>query len=112
MKNTRIPPAKKLLSRHAIKSAVVVGAIVALPIGLVAAPATAEPVRPADYAWQQDCDHTGPPQWQQNRSGWEWGNCDNANGHWEWRGDRDHGQWQWHRDRPAPPPPPPMFGSL
>ncbi|MGW0040751.1 hypothetical protein [Rhodococcus sp. NPDC003348] len=81
----------------------------ALPLGLAAAPAIAEPAAMVDHPWQQDCDHNGPWQWQQNRGNWEWGNCDNGNGHWEHR-DHGNGDWQWHRDRDVPPPSP--FGSL
>lgn len=101
-------------SRHLLRNTVAAAMLSALPLGLVAAPAVAEPTTAADHPWQQDCDHTGPWQWQQNHGNWEWGNCDNANGHWERRHDQGNEQWQWHRDHDVPPPQqqPSFFGSL
>ncbi len=87
--------------------------LVALPIGLYAAPVLAAPPTVVDNnGWQEDCDHTGRLGWQQDRGQWRMGDCDFDHGHWQWMGDRDHGQWRWHHDRDyAPPPPMRPFGS-
>ncbi|KAA0023448.1 hypothetical protein [Antrihabitans cavernicola] len=88
--------------RHLFAKVMVTGSLVALPMGLFAAPALAAPSVPGltqvNRPWQQDCDHGGPWQWQQNRGQWGWNNCDNGHGHWEWHGDRwGHGRWEWQR---------------
>ncbi|MBU3061429.1 hypothetical protein KO481_07820 [Nocardia sp. NEAU-G5] len=75
----------------------VVGALVALPMGLSVAPALAAPptVTPVDNGWRGDCDHSGRWAWEQDRGQRRWSDCDHGRGHWEMR---DH-RWQWHHDR-------------
>ncbi|MGW4535251.1 hypothetical protein ACWEOI_30305 [Nocardia sp. NPDC004340] len=90
-------------ARHRLARAVVLGSLLALPLGF-AAPALSEPLTLSDPLtqsdhdnnWYSDCDHNGNWGWQQNRGRWQNGDCDNNRGHWEYR-DRDNG-WGWHRD--------------
>ena len=86
-------------TRRAIAKTVVAGALVALPMGLFAAPATAERFpNPTNRSWQNDCDHNGQWRWQQDRGRWSWSDCDNNHGNWQWQGDNNgHGAWRWQR---------------
>ena len=93
-------------TRHCLARIIVTGTLIAMPIGLFTAPASAEPPRPIDNGWRQDCDHSGRFGWEQDRGQWHWGDCDHGCGHWDMRGN----QWQWHHDRDYAPPMPP-FGS-
>jgi hypothetical protein len=91
------PPVRRLLTRLAVA-----GSLVALPLGLTAAPVLAMPVTAVDHGWQGDCDHSGHFGWQQDRGRMQWNDCDMGRGHWDMHGN----QWQWHHDRDYAPPAP------
>ncbi|MEU7628507.1 hypothetical protein AB0C34_00785 [Nocardia sp. NPDC049220] len=95
---------RKTSTRRKLAGAAILGSLVALPAGLVAAPAMAAPVAHTgwnhDHGWDRDCDHTGNFRWNPGRGHNEWNDCDFGRGYWEWHGFRDgHWDWSWHHGR-------------
>ena len=87
--------------RRIVAKVLVTASLIAIPVGLAAAPASAAPRMDVG---QPDCDRTGAPQWQENRGQWEMGTCDMSQG--QWRMDNAQ-QWSWHRNDNAVPAPAP-----
>lgn len=101
-------PTSRAPSRHQLTRVLVTASLTALPLAFIAGPAGAAQTTTAALPLLQGCYHTGHVRWQQDRGLWMWGDCDNANGHWQQAPDGyGHGgrQWQWHRDHSQQPMP-------